>query len=374
MIWKKTWILITCICLVACGQRIPLEKASLILLIALDKTTDGEIKVGASIPLFHHKEKRSTVEHWVHASTVYNGLSKIERRLTGYVTPSKAEIILIGRKFAQENNWFQSLDSSFRDPSAALNAKVLIVEGKIEELLQVKRPDKPLLVSYINDVINTSIHSNQSVPSSVQQLLREQNESGMTQTIPIIKTKRNLIITEGIVFLSQNGKYLTKLSKEDVKVFNLINKANNTGRTILHFSLPKKNSNQPLSVSVLVQDAKRKINIDYQKDQFIFNIDVYLDISLIEKVGEEKNNTLEQGTKNTNLLKKQIKNELNTQLISMFRDIQKNKIDPVGLSVYAKAYQYKEWKQAERNWLEQLSKAKININTHIKIKDTGTFY
>ncbi|EEM37748.1 GerZC [Bacillus thuringiensis serovar sotto str. T04001] len=357
-----------------CGQRIPLEKASLILLIALDKTTDGEIKVGASIPLFHHKEKRSTVEHWVHASTVYNGFSKIERRLTGYVTPSKAEIILIGRKLAQENNWFQSLDSSFRDPNAALNAKVLIADGKIEELLQVKRPDKPLLVSYINEVINTSIHSNQSVPSSVQQLLKEQNESGMTQTIPIIKAKRNLIITEGIVFLNQNGKYLTKLSKEDVKVFNLINKANNTGRTILHFSLPKNNSNQPLNVSVLVQNAKRKINIDYQKDKFIFNINVYLDISLIEKVGEEKNNTLEQGTKNTNLLKKQIKSELNTQLISMFSDIQKNKIDPVGLSVYARAYQYKEWKQAERNWLEHLSKAKININTHIKIKDTGTIY
>ncbi|MED2440565.1 spore germination protein XA, partial [Bacillus thuringiensis] len=35
---------------------------------------------------------------------------------------------------------------------------------------------------------------------------------------------------------------------------------------------------------------------------------------------------------------------------------------------------YKEWKQAERNWLEHLSKAKININTHIKIKDTGTIY
>ena len=54
--------------------------------------------MGTSIPLFHHKQQRSTIEQWAQASTVYNGFSKIDTKLTGYVTASKAEIILIGGK------------------------------------------------------------------------------------------------------------------------------------------------------------------------------------------------------------------------------------------------------------------------------------
>ena len=45
------------------------------------------------------------------------------------------------------------------------------------------------LSSYINGVIESSIQNNQSVSSTIQQLMREQNEEGMTQTVPIIKNK-----------------------------------------------------------------------------------------------------------------------------------------------------------------------------------------
>lgn len=55
MIRKWIWIVICCVCLIGCSQRIPLEKVSLILLIGLDRTPNGDIKVGTSIPLFHHK-------------------------------------------------------------------------------------------------------------------------------------------------------------------------------------------------------------------------------------------------------------------------------------------------------------------------------
>ncbi|MFB6731730.1 Ger(x)C family spore germination C-terminal domain-containing protein, partial [Bacillus mobilis] len=52
--------------------------------------------------------------------------------------------------------------------------------------------------------------------------------------------------------------------------------------------------------------------------------------------------------------------------------IQQNKIDPIGLSLYARAYQYKEWKKVKGDWLQALAEAKINVKTHVKIKDTGT--
>ncbi|KXY27874.1 spore gernimation protein XA [Bacillus cereus] len=372
MIRKWIWIVICCVCLIGCGQRIPLEKVSLILLIGLDRTSNGNIKVGTSIPLFHHKQQSSTVEHWVQASTIYDGFSKMDTKLTGYVTSSKAEVILIGDKLAQEENWIQALDSSYRDPYATINAKVVLVDGAAEDVFKVNRPDKPSLPSYINGVIESSIQNNQSVSSTIQQLMREKNEQGMTQTVPIIKKTNNEIDTVGIAFLNHQGKYLTKIPKTDVKFFNLINKSKNTGRMILHLVLSPKKSDKKPNASVFVQNAKRKIIVDFQKGKFIFNIDVSMNVSLIEKTNGNLTKTRLHGNKNIGRLEHEIQEEFNKKLQGMLQDMQRNKIDPIGLSLHARAFQYKEWKKVKEDWLRAFSKAKIRVNTHVKIKDTGT--
>ncbi|MEK3929704.1 Ger(x)C family spore germination protein [Bacillus sp. FSL R7-0642] len=372
MIRKWIWIVICCVYIIGCSQRIPLEKVSLILLIGLDKTPNGDIKVGTSIPLFHHKQQKSTIEHWTHASTVYTGFSKIDTKLTGYMTASKAEIILIGKKLAKEENWLQELDSSYRDPYATINTKVILVDGPTEEIFKIHKPSKPSLSSYINGVIESSIQNNQSVSSTIQQLMREQNEEGMTQTVSIIKKTKNEIDTVGIAFLNRKGKYLTHIPKKDVKFFNLINKPKSNGRMILHLALPPKKSNKKTNTSIFVQNATRKVDVDFQNGKFIFNFNIYANVALIEKTNANLIKGHYDNKTNINNIKSAIEKEINKNLQNMLNEIQQNKIDPIGLSLYARAFQYKEWKKVKGNWLQALAEAKINVKTHVKIKDTGT--
>ncbi|EJS67578.1 Ger(x)C family spore germination protein [Bacillus wiedmannii] len=372
MIRKCIWIVTCCVYIIGCSQRIPLEKVSLILLIGLDKTPNGDIKVGTSIPLFHHKQQKSTIEHWTHASTVYTGFSKIDTKLTGYMTASKAEIILIGKKLAQEANWLQELDSSYRDPYATINTKVVLVDGPTEEIFKIHKPSKPSLSSYINGVIESSIQNNQSVSSTIQQLMREQNEEGMTQAVPIIKKTKNEIDTVGIAFLNRKGKYLTHIPKKDVKFFNLINKPKSNGRMILHLALPPKKSNKKTNTSIFVQNATRKVDVDFQNGKFIFNFNIYANVALIEKTNANLIKGHYDNKTNINNLKSAIQKEINNNLQNMLNKIQQNKIDPIGLSLYARAFQYKEWKKVKGDWLQALAEAKINVKTHVKIKDTGT--
>ncbi|PGS67954.1 Ger(x)C family spore germination protein [Bacillus cereus] len=372
MIRKWIWIVICCVYLIGCSQRIPLEKVSLILLIGLDRTPNGEMKVGTSIPLFHHKKQKDTVEHWVHASTIYEGFSKIDTKLTGYVTSSKAEVILIGKKFAQEENWIQALDSSYRDPYATINAKVVLVDGSAEDIFKIHRPDKPPLPSYISGVIESSIQNNQSVSSTIQQLMREQNEQGMTQAVPIIKKTKNEIDTVGIAFLNRKGKYLTHIPKKDVKFFNLINKQKSSGRMILHLELPPKKSNKKTNTSIFVQNATRKIDVNFKNGKFVFNLDINANVALVEKTNANLIKEHYDNKKNINNLENATEKEINKELQNMLDEIQQNKIDPIGLSLYARAFQYKEWKKRKEDWLQALAEAKINVKTHVKIKDTGT--
>ncbi|OWT48039.1 Ger(x)C family spore germination protein [Bacillus sp. K2I17] len=372
MIRKWICIVICCVYIIGCSQRIPLEKVSLILLIGLDRTPNGDIKVGTSIPLFHHKQPKSTIEHWTQASTVYTGFSKIDTKLTGFMTASKAEIILIGKKLAQEANWLQELDSSYRDPYATINAKIVLVDGSAEEIFKIHKPSKPSLSSYINGVIESSIQNNQSVSSTIQQLMREQNEEGMTQTVPFIKKTKNEIDTVGIAFLNRQGKYLTHIPKKDVKFFNLINKPKSNGRMILHLALPPKKSNKKTNTSIFIQNATRKVEVTFQNGKFIFNLDINANVALIEKTNPNLKKGHYDNKKNINNLKSTIEKEINNNLKSILNEIQQNKIDPIGLSLYARAFQYKEWKKVKGDWLQSLAEAKINVKTHVKIKDTGT--
>ncbi|MEI2316351.1 Ger(x)C family spore germination protein [Bacillus sp. SH7-1] len=372
MIRKWIWIVLCCVYIIGCSQRIPLEKVSLILLIGLDRTPNGDIKVGTSIPLFHHKQQKSTIEHWTQASTVYTGFSKIDTKLTGYLTASKAEIILIGKKLARETNWLQELDSSYRDPYATINAKVVLVDGHAEEIFKIHKLSKPSLSSYINGVIESSIQNNQSVSSTIQQLMREQNEEGMTQTVPIIKKTNNEIDTVGIAFLNRRGKYLTHLPKKDVKFFNLINKPKSNGRMILHLALPSKKSNKKTNTSIFVQNATRKVDVTFQNGKFVFNLDINANVALVEKTNSNLIKGYYDNKKNIYNLKSAIQKEINNNLQNILNEIQQNKIDPIGLSLYARAFQYKEWKKVKGNWSQAIAEAKINVKTHVKIKDTGT--
>ncbi|HDR8141994.1 TPA: spore gernimation protein XA, partial [Bacillus cereus] len=231
---------------------------------------------------------------------------------------------------------------------------------------------KPSLSSYINGVIESSIQNNQSVSSTIQQLMREQNEEGMTQAVPIIKKTNNEIDTIGIALLDRQGKFLTRIPKKDVKFFNLINKSKNTGRMILHLALPPKKSNKKTNTSIFVQNATRKIDVNFKNGKFVFNLDINANVALVEKTNANLIKEHYDNKKNINNLENAIGKEINKELQNMLDEIQQNKIDPIGLSLYARAFQYKEWKKVKNDWLQALAEAKINVKTHVKIKDTGT--
>ncbi|COH37764.1 Spore germination protein B3 precursor [Streptococcus pneumoniae] len=114
------------------------------------------------------------------------------------------------------------------------------------------------------------------------------------------------------------------------------------------------------------------MNSTFQNGKFVFNLDIYANVALIEKTNPNLIKGYYDNKKNINNLKSAIQKEINNNLQNMLYEIQQNKIDPIGLSLYAKAFQYKEWKKVKGDWSQALAEAKINVKTHVKIKDTGT--
>ncbi|MEI3889868.1 Ger(x)C family spore germination C-terminal domain-containing protein [Bacillus sp. CCNWLW75] len=106
---------------------------------------------------------------------------------------------------------------------------------------------------------------------------------------------------------------------------------------------------------------KRKIRTGYSDNRFQFNIKMNFNIAVSEMTFNM--NIDADKKKLTSLITKQLNEDLN----DLIHKIQKQQLDPFGFGDYARAFQYKKWKEVESDWPSAFSKATVKVKPTIKI-------
>jgi 3-isopropylmalate dehydratase small subunit len=70
-------------------------------------------------------------------------------------------------------------------------------------------------------------------------------------------------------------------------------------------------------------------------------------------------------------LTKEVENELKNEIDDLMKKIQKKKVDPIGLGLYARAYHYPHYKKVENNWGEAFAESDVNVSVKIDINSNG---
>src|SRR5690606_698639 len=110
--------------------------------------------------------------------------------------------------------------------------------------------------------------------------------------------------------------------------------------------------------------VKSKIKTKYDQGKFHFNYNIDMTVNIAERlfpVDRVKKKELE----------KMIAKELKSKFEGVIKKIQENKIDPIGLGLYARAYHYEQYKKVKEHWGEALAKSDINVTVKVKIKAMG---
>lgn len=118
-------------------------------------------------------------------------------------------------------------------------------------------------------------------------------------------------------------------------------------------------------VTINVLNMNRDIHTGYSDNRFKFNIKMDFKVSVSELTF---NMDIDKDRKKlTSLIAKQLNKDLN----DLIHKIQKQQLDPFGFGDYARAFQYKEWKQVEDDWPSAFSKANVKVAPTIKILENG---
>ncbi|PZM67623.1 Ger(x)C family spore germination protein [Paenibacillus dendritiformis] len=351
-----------------CATYTTIENMTLSLLVGLDLDEEGNLLLAISSPVFSKEAKDNEEDFEVRSTTLRHSREEFDKRALGITTAGKTQAIIIGKRLAAQENWSSLLDPFYRDTRNTVSARVIYFDGELSELIQFSAKDKPRLPLHLSKLVDTGLLRNETTKTTVQEFHRHLHEKGMTPSITGLRKEDGLALT-GTALLDKSSRFKMMANSDETKlIYILRNKTKGEFPFTLH--LPMSPGKGPGNVdmkrlSLNLQNIKPKIQARYDQGRFVFDVKVSSIVYVTERLFPfdvmQPYHELEQ----------KIAANLEEQFNSLIRKLQKARIDPAGLGMYARAHAYPHWKKARDRWEDYFEEAVVNVKVKVKIVGMG---
>ncbi|WP_144489764.1 Ger(x)C family spore germination protein [Bacillus thuringiensis] len=362
---RKILYLLSClILLTGCYDQIYVEDVAATLIVGIDLDKQNNLQIYIVNPLINKDQKRKEEKHYSTDKTVRKARDKFDTVDSGIISGSKIQIILLGKNLLKKKNWIKYLEPFYRDPQNTMTAKIIGVEGKVSDIIYSRSHKNNFLADYLVKLVRTGNARNVTVKTTFKELYRQVKDKGITPSISSIKKMNNKKVKiTGTMLLNSENTFQFNLNSNESKLLTLLQgKVQGDYPFTINNSLKLLNK-QWISISAQRIEVNKKVSYT---NQFIFDIQINMGTEIIE---EFPDSAMAIDSKE---LEKAISRQLKKEITQLIGKIKHAKIDPIGLGIYARAFKYKNWVSHEQNWGNELSKAKININVNVKVRDIGS--
>ncbi len=352
--------------LTGCGRNIPLEDLTIPLILGIDLDERNQLIFSEASPVFNKNAKKNLEVYQLEANSIRGSRKYFDTLATGEVTAAKIQVLLLGKRVLAHDDWYSILDTVYRNPTFSINTKVIVVDGRVSDVMNYEPKDKALLSLHLKDVIDKNIKRTRTVINTLQVLHRDMYEKGITPSITEVKKEKDVQLA-GVSLLDQKGKYVDSLGIQEVALLQLLKKEK---REELTFTLPIASIRGEGGIfhknvlSIDVKHVRTKIKTRYVQDRFRFDYGFRMHVALVERLFSEDSITRGE-------LERMIEKELTARFEDLIKKIQNNRIDPIGLGIYARAYQYQHYKKVEKHWAAALAESDIHVSVDVIINTMG---
>ncbi|BBH18841.1 germination protein GerYC [Paenibacillus baekrokdamisoli] len=353
--------------LVGCNDQLNMEDASIPLAIGVDLNKTNRFQIYSSTPIFSKDIKKKSHEITGTADSLRQSRTLQDAQSVGTVQGRNFQVLLIGKRMLQHENWFKMLDVLFRDARNTVTDRVIAVDGNVSEIIYLNPDDQPSLPLLLRGMVDSSSMVSETVKTTVHELHRQMYEKGMTPYISEVQVKNKKIILIGTTLLDHKGKYAASLGTEDSIFLNMLQKNAKPGVSI-SLKIPDVPKTGPFDTNYLSFTAGKistKIKTSYVNNKFNFTIKIKTSVGLSEHFFPT------DAPAQVKELEKQISAQMQKKLEKVIKMLQLHKIDPIGLGLYARAHEYQAYQKVEDHWGDALANANINVSVDIKIVTLG---
>jgi Ger(x)C family germination protein len=348
----------------SCGKKAPLEDLTIALILGIDLDDENHLAFYEVDPVFGEGAKNEAYE--VKAKTIRDSRRLFDALTTGEVSAGKIQVLLVGKRVLQHGDWFPILDTVYRNPAFSMSTRVVTVDGPVSEVIFHNPEEKHQISLHLKALIDKNYDRTRAVKGTLQELHREIYEKGITPFISEVKVEKNLELA-GMSLLDDKGKYAQFLNVPESSLLLMLQNKKRHEVTLTIPVFPKedeKNIFHKNEISFAASRVKTKIKSGYKQNKFQFDIKVKMTINIVERLFPEDKLNNDQVTK-------MIEKELKKEIVDLMKKIQKKKVDPIGLGLYARAYQYTNYKKVENNWGEAFAESDVNVSVKVDINTNG---
>ena len=354
--------------LTSCGYQVPLEDTTIVFVLGIDLDEDNNLIFYESSPVFSKGAKSQRDIYHTKADTIRDSRKFFDAVTGGEVSAAKIQILLLGKRVVEHGDWFPILDTMYRNSNFSINTRVVIVDGQVSDVVNYNPESNALLAVYLKNDIDKNHKRTRTEKGTLQQLHSEFFDKGVTPALANVKKGKKVEVT-GTALLNNRGKYVDSLdlSESTLYLFLKHNRKHQISYTTITIPAEKEEGIfHKNDLSFEVKTVKSKVKTSHDEDRFKFDVKISMSVAILESllpvdmISHEKE------------LKKTIEDRLKTGYEELFKKVQGHKIDPFGFGIYARAYQYEEFKKVEDNWGQALSEADINVTVEVDIKSMGT--
>ncbi|MBO7742627.1 Ger(x)C family spore germination protein [Paenibacillus sp. MWE-103] len=352
----------------ACKDRMNLEDITLVLMMGVDLDKDNRLVVYSASPVFSKEAKVKNEVTQVNALTLRDSRGQLDARVSALITTGKLQNVLLGKKLLQQPDWVKLLDIFYRDSKTRNNARLVAVDGSVADIMYFAPPDKRRLPLHIAKLLDTTYKRNLVEETTLWEMHRLLYERGRTPDMTIIRKTEREVVADSSALLNHEGRYVASIDMNESMMLQIVqdDKKSDLSITLLLPEEQKKGSAiNTGAVSFYVLDVDRKVRTTYAGGKFRFDIELGLPIRLTERLFAF------DVEKNAAGLQAQIDEQLKAKMDALVAKFQRHRVDPIGLGLFARAYQYRAWKKVQDNWGEAFGQAEVNLRVRTRIVDMG---
>ncbi len=366
--WMRVAALAVCVAILpGCWDQANIENLTLGLSVGLDLDEKDRLVVYMAAPVFSKEAKRKNEVYGFRTKTIRTSRNKFDSVVSALTVGGKSQVLLLGKRLVERGGWFPLTDVFLRDGKQTVNAKVVLVDGRVSDVLNHHPEDKPRLSFHLTRLIDKNNRRNFTVRTTIQKLIDQKYEKGMTLSISELKLNEELEVT-GTALLDNKGKYKGSLNQQESAL--LLTLQQRTADEIpFNIHIPQERKGGVFASDIVSFNAgieKVKLKTAYNQGKFRFDVAIHLSGALTQKLFPF------DFSKRGGELEAEIEKQLEGQFSNLLKKCQSLKVDPVGFGIYARAHQYKAYKQVQEHWGDTLAEADVKFKVKLTLKSSGT--
>jgi spore germination protein len=380
-------IILSCILLSGCWDKIEIDRRNFISTIAIDPGEDiGKEKELKSIspeePFAERQIKKinvtygfpdmsklgpgkggSSEEKYINTQAysmedaASEAMAKSSRNI--YLGHSKL-LILSSDLLGYKDTVKEVIDYLQRNPDINRTMQVVVADGKAEEYMKFKPETENSTQYYISGLMDNSERNSRILNIDLNEflILLSENGNALLPRITLEKEKKELILSGAAIIkdYALKGNF-TATELMDVQ---LLSGKFNMGKKVIYI--------EGHPVDFVIDGYERKVIVEEKGDKLNINIDIHLEGQLGEYSVDKRVLDKKQLQMMQSAFNKSISVECEKILQTAKGEFE---IDPFGIREHIEKFSPLLWNKIEKEWMEKYKSASVNVNVKTEIRRVG---